>query len=153
MLVANVVRPSSSRTAVIRCSVWVSRVWSTSQSASTMATRSNAAGPVGDQPGRVGERGEEVAGDPQRRLLPAAAGDLAAHGALEPGPPQPAGAVQLATVTVGDHGHRRGPGAGLERLRRGAQGGRPHALEEVADLLDLGGGLGEQLVPARAQVP
>jgi hypothetical protein len=57
---------------------------------------------VGDDPGWVGECGEQVAGDAQRGFLPAASGDLAAHRSLESGPSQLSGAVQVAAVAI-DH--------------------------------------------------
>ena len=106
-----------------------------------------------DHPCRVGQCGEQVPGDPQRRLLPAAPGDLASNDTFEPCPAQAPGAVQVAAVAVQDHGQRRGPGAGPKRLPGGPQRGRPHTLQQVADLLDLGDVGHDQLLTTRAQVP
>jgi hypothetical protein len=68
------------------------------------------AGPVRDHPGRIGERGEQPAHDPQAGLLPAAAGDLAPHRLLEPGRSQPPGAGEVPAVPASDHRQRRDPG-------------------------------------------
>ena len=48
--------------------------------------------------------------------------------------------------------HVGGLGAGLERLPGGGDRGGPHALEQVADLLDAGDVLLEQLLAAHAEV-
>jgi hypothetical protein len=49
------------------------------------------AGPLGESPGRVAERSEQVPDDPQGGLAAAAADDLPADGPLEPGRAQPPG--------------------------------------------------------------
>ncbi|MEV2226734.1 hypothetical protein AB0E01_43870 [Nocardia vinacea] len=87
------------------------------------------AAPVCDHPGRVVERDEHVARDPQRGFLTSPACDLAAHGLLEAGHPEAAGAGQIAAVAIADHAHRRYPGARSERLARGVQRGGPHAFQ------------------------
>ena len=71
---------------------------------------------------------------------------------LEAGRPQPAGAGEVAAVPGHDHVHRRKPGAGLERLLGGGDGGRPDALEQVADLLDARDVLIEELLAAHSEV-
>jgi hypothetical protein len=98
-----------------------------------------------DHPGRIGQGGEQCAQDAQRRLLPAAPADLAAHRAFEPGQPEPAGAGQLTAVAAGD------PDLGAERLAGGVQTRRPHAFEQGADLLDLADRLHNQLFAAGAK--
>jgi hypothetical protein len=50
------------------------------------------------------------------------------------------------------HVHRGEPGAGLERLLGGGDCGRPDALEQVADLLDAGDVLVEELLAAYSEV-
>ena len=111
------------------------------------------AGPVRGHAGRVGERGEELAGDAQAGFLTAAPDDLAANRLLEASRAEASGAGQVAVVAVNDDAQRGDPGAGPERLPGGAQGGRPDALEQVADLLDLAADLGEQLLAVGTQVP
>jgi hypothetical protein len=53
---------------------------------------------------------------------------------------------------AGANGHGRGPRLGLEGLRRGRDGGGPHALQQVADLLDLANVRDDQLLAASTQV-
>jgi phosphoribosylamine--glycine ligase len=65
---------------------------------------------------------------------------------LEPSRSQPAGAGEVAAVAVHEYVHRSEPGAGLERLLGGGDGGGPDALEQVADLLDAGDVLVEELL-------
>ena len=88
----------------MRRSVSARRCWSTAQSSSTSADPFQPAAAVRDNPGRVGEGGEQVPGDPQRGSLAAPADDLAAHRSFEPGPAQPAGAARSpasrSTITV-----------------------------------------------------
>ena len=95
------------------------------------------AAPVRDHPGRVGQGGEEVADDPQAGLLPAPAGDLACAPRARTGP-SPSRRVRARSPPSRSMitRHRRDPGRGPERLLGGLQRGRPHALEQVADLLD-----------------
>jgi hypothetical protein len=88
----------------------------------------------------------------QRRLLPAPPGDLAVHREIEPGHTQATGADQLAAVAVDNDGHGRGPAPRPERLPGGVQARRPHALEQGADLLDLGDDLHDQLLAAGAEM-
>jgi hypothetical protein len=136
----------------MRCSVSASLRCVSCQSASSSWTRSSAA-PVREHPGRVGQRGEQGAQDPQRRLLAATLEDLAADRAFEPGQPEPAGAGQVAAVTAADHGHRRRPRRRPERVPSGVQRRRPHALQQGADLLHLGDHVDDQLLAAHAEVP
>jgi hypothetical protein len=56
-------------------------------------------------------------------------------------------------VAIQNHAQRGDPRARAERLLRGAQRGRTDALEQVADLLQLAADLGEQLLPAHAEMP
>ena len=151
--VTSSVRPSSSRTAIIRVSVSASLAAAVCQSGQQERDPLQRAGPVRDHPGRVGERGEQVAHDPQRRFLPAPLEDLAADGLLEPGRAEAPGAGQVAAVALADHAHRGGPGPGPERLLRGVQRRRPDALEQGAHLLDLGDHLDDQLLAAGTEVP
>ena len=109
--------------------------------------------PVRQHPGRVGQGGEHLPHDPQAGTLPAAAGDLFSDGSFEPGRPEASGAVQVAAVTVDDHGHRGHPGRRAERSVRSFQRGGPHALEQVADLLDACHVLTGELFAAGAEVP
>src|SRR3954452_7998836 len=104
-------------------------------------------------PGRITQRLVEVAQDPQAGFLPAALDDLAAHCMLEPSRAQTSSAVEVTAITVQDHPHRRDPGLGPEGLLGYFQRGRPHAFEQVADLLDLAARVGDQLLAAGTQVP
>ena len=65
---------------------------------------------------------------------------------------EPASASQVTPFTEDDHGEGCDPGRRLEQLLRCGQGGRPHALEQFADLLDTRGVLGEQRFAAGAEV-
>jgi hypothetical protein len=96
------VSPSSSRTPVIRCPAWVIRVLVSCQSPSTNCTRSSAPARC-DHPGRVAERGEQPAHDPQARFLPAAAGDLTPHRLPGPGRPEPPGPREVPQAAADDH--------------------------------------------------
>ena len=89
--------------------------WAWSQSAMTQAIRSNAAGRCGRTPAGSDRGGEQLAHDPQARALLTAADDLLADGSFEPGRPKAAGALQVAAVTVDDHGQGGHPGRGAER--------------------------------------
>ena len=136
MLVTSSVSSSSSRTATIRASVSASLALAWSQSDRVHASPFERAWSVRDHPGRVGQGREQRAHDPQARSDLAAAGDLLAHRVLEPGRPEASGAVQVPAVAVHHHGHRRDPGGGAERVLGRLEGGGPHALEQVADLLE-----------------
>ena len=111
------------------------------------------AGPVGDDPGRVGQGAEQSAQDPQAGFLPAAADDLASDYLLEPAGAEASGAAEVAAVAVDDHPERGDPGPGPERLPGALQRGRPDALEQVPHLLDLTAHLGEQLLAANTEMP
>ena len=71
---------------------------------------------------------------------------------LEPGRPQPLGAGEVAAVAGHEHVHASEPGVGLERLLGSGDGGGPHALEKVADLLDAGDVLIQELFAAHSEV-
>ena len=114
--------------------------------------RSKAPEAVRDHAGGIGQCGIEVAQDPQAGADLPAAGELLADRVLEPGRPQPAGAGEVAAVAGHDHVHRSDPGVGLERLLGGGDGGGPDALEQVADLLDAGDVLIQELLAAGSEV-
>jgi hypothetical protein len=111
------------------------------------------AGSVREYAGGITQRLVEVAQDPQRGFLPAPPGDLASHRMLEPRGAQTSGAVEVPAVAVQDHRHCRDPGLGPERLPGGVQSGRPDALEQVTDLLDLAARVDDQFLTAGTQVP
>ena len=155
MEVTSSVSSSSSSTAIIRCSVSASRCWVSRQSSSSSCTRSNAPRPVRGHPGRVGQRGEQL-------RARSAATASARRGRRSRGVPRASNRARPEAAGAGRGRRRRGrritrhgrrPGLGPERLLGGVQRGRPHALEQVADLLDLADRLGDQLFAAGAQVP
>jgi hypothetical protein len=106
-----------------------------------------------DHPSRIGERSEQLTGDPQRRFLPTTPDDFASHRLLEPGQPEPASPVQVTTVALADNAHRGRPSLRPERVARGVQRRRPDTLEQRTDLLDLADRGFDQLLPAAAQMP
>lgn len=69
------------------------------------------------------------------------------------GRPEVAGPGQITAVTVDDHSQAGDPGGRAERLLRGVQNRGPDAFEQVAHLLHLSGGLGDQLLATSAEVP
>ena len=114
--------------------------------------RSKAPGRCAITPAGVGQGGVEVAQDPLAGPLPAATGELSTDGVLEPGRAQPAGAGEVAAVAGPDHVQGGHPGVGLEGLPGGGDGGGPDALEQVADLLDAGDVLVEELLASHPEV-
>jgi hypothetical protein len=62
---------------------------------------------------------------------------------LEAGRAEVSCATEVAVVAVGDDGEGGGPRSGPERLASGVQRRRPDALQQVADLLNLTGDLGD----------
>ena len=114
--VASPVSPSSSRTAVIRRSVSASRSWVCCQSSGQQLHPLQRVGPVRDHPGRIGERGEQPAHDPQAGLPPARRVISRRTTCPEPGRPQPPGAGEVPAVPARDHRQPRNPGARPERL-------------------------------------
>jgi hypothetical protein len=86
------------------------------------------AGAVRVNTSRVGQCGEDAAGDAQAGFLPALPGDVLADRGLEPGPPQPPGAGQVATIALDDNAQRGDPGMRPERLLRAFQHRRPNTM-------------------------
>ena len=103
--------------------------------------------------GRIIERGEQRAHDPQARLLPAALEDVAAYRVFEAGRTEAPSAGQVAAVTLDDDAQAGEPGVGTERLPGGLQHRGPDALEQVTHLLHLTRGLGDQLLAAGTEMP
>ena len=119
----------------------------------TQAIRSNAAGRCARTPaGSVRAANRRRTIRRQGRCPPRRVTSLRTARSNRAGP-EAAGAVQVPAVTVDDHGQGGDPGGGAERPVRGLQGGGPHALEQVADLLDARHVLLDQLLAAGAQVP
>ena len=105
-----------------------------------------------DHTGGVGQGGIELAQNPQAWPDPAPAGQLPTDGVLEPSRAQSPGAGEVAAVAGHDHVHRGHPRVGLERLLGGGHRGRPDALEQIADLLDAGDMIVEELLATHPQV-
>ncbi|WP_461122888.1 hypothetical protein [Saccharothrix stipae] len=108
---------------------------------------------VRDHSGGVGQDGEQVARDPQRGLECAPPNDLAPHAPLEPVGAQSASPFQVVAAAVADRRQGGEPGVGPERLLRGVQRRRPHALQQRPHLLDLAGHRDDQLIPTGTKVP
>ena len=110
--------------------------WASSQSARIQLDPLERRRPVREHPGRVGQRGEQACGRSAGTARPAPAGDLARAPPARTGPARAGGCgpgprrhgrttTVIAATQVGD---RNGCFAVVQR-------GRPHALEQVADLL------------------
>jgi hypothetical protein len=106
----------------------------------------------GHSPG-VGSGHEQQPHDPKTRPFPLPGNDFSPCSGFEAGQAQPS---QAGRVTIGagkDDAHRGQPGPGAERLLGRVQRCRPHALEQVTDLLDLADRLSEQSFASGPQVP
>ena len=66
---------------------------------------------------------------------------------------EPSGAGQVPTITTHHHRQAGDPGDGLERVAGRGQGGRPHALEQIPDLLHARHMLLKEPFTAGAEVP
>jgi len=111
------------------------------------------AGSVSGHPRGVGGGLEQQPHDPKTRPLPLPGNDFSTHRGFETGRAQ---APQPGRVTAGagkDDAHPGEPGPGAERLLGRVQRRRPHALQQVTDLLDLADRLSEQPFAAGPQVP
>jgi len=95
--------------------------------------------PVGGHAGRVGQRRPQLVQDPQAGLGAATAHDFGPHQPFEPVLTEPAGPSEITPVTAHQHAQGGDPGDRLERLLRSGQGCRPHALEQVPNLLHAPG--------------
>src|SRR5665647_2900507 len=101
----------------------------------------------------VGGGREQQPHDPKTRPFPLSGNDFSPYSGFEAGQAQ---APQPGRVTIGagkDDAHPGAPGPGSERLLGRVQRRRPHALEQVTDLLDLADRLSEQPFAAGPQVP
>ena len=137
----------------MRASVSTSLVLAWSQSSMTQAIRSNAAGRCASTPAGSARAVNSLRTIRRHGRCPPRRVTSCVRRRSNRAAPEAAGALQVAAVTADDHGQGGDPGGRLERVLRGLQGGGPHALEQVADLLDARDVLTGQLLAAGAEVP
>ena len=102
------------------------------------------AGAVSGHPSGVGGGHEQQPHDPTTRPFPLPGNDFSPYSRFEAGRAQ---ASQPGRVTIGatkDDAHRGEPGPGAKRLLGRGYRRRPHALQQVTDLLDLADCLSKQ---------
>lgn len=110
-------------------------------------------GALCDDPGPIGQRDEHRADDAPPDLAPTPARHFAVDRLQKPRKPHPGQTFRPAVAALKHHRQRGAPAVRFERFARAAQHRRPGAFQQVAQLLHVRGGLGDQPFPPSAQVP